>query len=416
MIRIFSISLIVISLLLLPASLSMAQDVPPQKSEVQQEPDDQVEPSPSDINKPRRQPVIRRVVRLGDRDEMLKRARELRLAGVKPMWGDFFGGLPINALVTSDTTPPPLWPDTALDGEIYQFAPGGGVSYRRIKLAEGNSALPTDRFIANYSYFNDVLDIGDVNRYTLGFERTFDDGMRSIELRMPIASTLAADQVIGVPTQFDTQVGNLSLAYKAIIAIQGSTLTSAGLGISIPTAPDSRLLNEFGDELIRVDNQAVHLLPFISWIGTAGDRLTWQAFVQFDVDSNGNPLVIAGPTGPTPAGRLSDVTLLFADLGMSYRWLEDREGMIRTVTPFAEIHYSGTFENIPSLEFGQPGDFQLNLAPQGVRYDVVNLTLGAHLQMGDNLFVRPGIVIPLREDDIDRQFDYEVGVQVSVLH
>jgi hypothetical protein len=36
--------------------------------------------------------------------------------------------------------------------------------------------------------------------------------------------------------------------------------------------------------------------------------------------------------------------------------------------------------------------------------------------MGDNLIVRPGIVIPLREEDIDRQFDYEVGVQVSVLH
>jgi len=127
-------------------------------------------------------------------------------------------------------------------------------------------------------------------------------------------------------------------------------------------------------------------------------------------------VVIVGSEGPAPAGRLRDATLMFIDMGFTYRWLEDRDGLIRSVTPFAEIHYSGTLEDIPGITFGNPGQFQIDLGPPGRRYDVVNLSLGTHLQLGERVFVRPGIVIPLRERDIDRQFDYEVGVQVSVLH
>ena len=127
-------------------------------------------------------------------------------------------------------------------------------------------------------------------------------------------------------------------------------------------------------------------------------------------------MVIAGSDGPAPAGRLRDATLMFIDIGFTYRWLEDREGLIQSVTPFAEIHYSGTLEDTPGISFGPPGQFHVDLDPLGRRYDVVNLSLGAHLQMGERLFVRPGIVIPLRESDLDRQFDYEVGVQISVLH
>jgi hypothetical protein len=383
---------------------------------LQEEPPAEVSPS----DKPK---VVRRPARAASREEiraaMLKRSRELRLAKLKPMWGDFFGGLPFIAQVpdnTASTEPPPQWPREATAGAQFNIAPGGGVSFRRIKLAEGNSPLPTDRWIANYSFFNDVLLVGDVNRYTLGFERTFDEGLKSIELRLPIASTLSADQVANTPLRRSTQIGNLSLAYKKIIGVRGPVLTCAGLGLALPTAADSRLLNDEQEELIRVDNQSVHLLPFVSWIWTRNDRLTWQAFVQLDVDAGGNPVVIAGSNGPAPAGRLRDVTLLFVDMGFTYRWLEDREGLIRSVTPFAEIHYSGTLEDAPGISFGAPDQFQIDLEPLGQRYDVVNLSLGAHLQMGERLFVRPGIVIPLRSRDLDRQFDYEVGVQISVLH
>ena len=377
-----------------------------------------VEVPPTGKEKPSRKPP-----RITDREELraaiLKRSHEYRLAGVKPMWGDFFGGLPFIAGIpqsSGTTDPPPEWPRDAQPGHQFQIPPGGGVSFRRIKLAEGNSPLPTDRWIMNYSFFNDVLGVGDVNRYTLGFERTFDEGLKSIELRLPIASTLSADQVAGPPRERSTQVGNLSVSYKKIIGVRGPVLTCAGLGMALPTAADSRLVNDQQEELIRVDNQAVHLLSFVSWIWKGSDRLTWQAFLQLDVDAGGNPVVIVGSDGPAPAGRLRDAMLMFIDMGFTYRWLEDRDGLIRSVTPFAEIHYSGTLEDIPGIAFGNPGQFQVDLGPPGRRYDVVNLSLGTHLQLGERISVRPGIVIPLRERDIDRQFDYEVGVQVSVLH
>ena len=389
---------------------------------LQQEPPAEISPAdkPPLIRKP---PLGRRPPRPATREElraaMLKRSRELRLTGVNPMWGDFFGGLPFVARVpdgTSSSGPPPQWPSEAIAGAQFNLPPGGGVSFRRIKLAEGNSPLPTDRWIANYSFFNDVLLLGDVNRYTLGFEKTFDEGLKSIELRLPIASTLSADQQANTPLRHSTQVGNLSLAYKKIIGVRGPVLTCAGLGVTMPTAADSRLLNAQQEELIRVDNQAVHLLPFVSWIWKGNDRLTWQAFLQLDVDAGGNPVVIAGSDGPAPAGRLRDATLMFIDMGFTYRWLEDRQGLFRSVTPFAEIHYSGTLEDAPGLAFGGAGQFQIDLDPLGRRYDVVNLSLGTHLQIGERLFVRPGIVVPLRKSVLDRQFDYEVGVQVSLLH
>ena len=384
--------------------------------ELQEKPPAEV--SPVDKEKPDRKPP-----RITDREELraaiIKRSREYRLSGVKPMWGDFFGGLPFIARIPEtsvSTDPPPGWPTDAQPGQQFSISPGGGVSFRRIKLAEGNSPLPTDRWIMNYSFFNDVLQVGDVNRYTLGFERTFDEGLKSIELRLPIASTLSADQVAGPPLERSTQVGNLSVSYKKIIGVRGPVLTCAGLGMALPTAADSRLVNDQQEELIRIDNQAVHLLPFVSWIWKGRDRLTWQAFLQLDVDASGNPVVIAGSDGPAPAGRLRDATLMFIDLGFTYRWLENRDRLIRSVTPFAEIHYSGTLEDAPGIAFGGPGQFQIDLDAPGRRYHVVNFSLGAHLQMGERLFVRPGIVIPLRERDLDRQFDYEVGVQISVLH
>lgn len=353
------------------------------------------------------------------RAAILKRSRELRLSGVKPMWGDFFGGLPFFARVPDSTAtsgPPPQWPSSTVAGQEFNIPPSGGVALRRIKLGEGYNPLPTDRWIMNYSFFNDVLRVGDVNRYTFGFEKTFDEGLKSIELRLPVASTVAADQVVQTPLRHGTEVGNFSLAYKTLIGLKGPVLTAAGLGMAFPTAADSRLLNEANEELIRIDNQAVHLLPFVSWIWSGKGRLTWQAFLQLDVDAGGNPVVIAGSDGPAPAGRLRDATLMFIDVGCSYSVLENREGWIRSITPFAEIHYSGTLEEAPGLAFGGAGQFQIDLDPPGPRFDVVNLTLGAHLQLGDRLFVRPGIVIPLRERPLDRQFDYEVGVQVSVLH
>ncbi len=72
------------------------------------------------------------------------------------------------------------------------------VNAGKIRLAESTSPIPRDRLFFNYSYFNDVpLAAGgvSVNRYTFGVEKTFFNGMTSLELRAPFATTLSSDRV-----------------------------------------------------------------------------------------------------------------------------------------------------------------------------------------------------------------------------
>ncbi len=62
-----------------------------------------------------------------------------------------------------------------------------------MKLSENTSPIPRDRVFVNYSYFDNVpLQQGgvDVNRFVPGFEKTFFNGITSVEVRAPMASTL----------------------------------------------------------------------------------------------------------------------------------------------------------------------------------------------------------------------------------
>jgi hypothetical protein len=46
------------------------------------------------------------------------------------------------------------------------------------------------------------------------------------------------------------------------------------------------------------------------------------------------------------------------------------------------------------------------------RFDVLNLTLGTSVLWRERLWIRPAMVIPLRDGD-DAHFDYEAMVQVD---
>ena len=73
-----------------------------------------------------------------------------------------------------------------------------------MKIAENTSPMPRDRLIFDYGYFDNVpLAPGgvNVNRLTLGFEKTFLDGMMSFELKAPMASTVDSTVVQGVAAQ-----------------------------------------------------------------------------------------------------------------------------------------------------------------------------------------------------------------------
>ena len=79
---------------------------------------------------------------------------------------------------------------------------------RRVKVAENNSAIPQDRILFNYNHFHNAIErnrrdlVGpvvsdgqfDVDRCTFGIEKTFLDGLWSVEIRMLLARNgLAAE-------------------------------------------------------------------------------------------------------------------------------------------------------------------------------------------------------------------------------
>ena len=106
--------------------------------------------------------------------------------------------------------------DSVLEGQVPL---GGGM--RRFKNEQAR-ALPTDRVFAAYNHFHNAVELksfdpttgnqqsdsGNIDQYTVGVEKTFDDGNWSLEVRMPFSGGTS----IGVPAfQVDSDgVGNLS--------------------------------------------------------------------------------------------------------------------------------------------------------------------------------------------------------------
>jgi len=386
-----------------------------------------------DDKKPAPKPTGRKTY---TRAELLARTRMLADSRMPNMWGDFFDGTPypfriINPLGLSDD-----WQnESGSSGGIgrLQLPRTGGLALRRVKLAENSSPLPMDRWIGNYNLFDNVDGIGDVTRFTFGAERTFDDGLKSFEARISFAHTLSNNQIYRVPPpqnppkppfvtrNLDDEFGNLILTYKQIIRPLDDGIITAGIGIGLPTADDQFLFNQDAANpvlLMKVHNDAVHLMPFIAFMRQPNDKLMIQGFAQVDFATSANPVLIRTSQPGTPltdAAKIEDVPLLFLDLGLAYKWIENREGLINAVTPLLELHYSLGMRNRDQLQFPQSGPANLfDFEPSG-RISVLNLTAGASLQMGDSIFVRPAVSIPL-SNGAGASYDYEFGVHVNILH
>src|SRR4029079_7105637 len=73
------------------------------------------------------------------------------------------------------------------------------------KISENDSPIPRDRVFFSYNHFQNVFQISEtpltppgpamirqepIDRYTLGFEKTFFDGWTSVEVRMPFIGSI----------------------------------------------------------------------------------------------------------------------------------------------------------------------------------------------------------------------------------
>lgn len=326
---------------------------------------------------------------------------------------------------------------------------------RRIKMAENNQVIPLNRVYGTFNYFHNAsqivgtLDDGVVGavsqvdsdtllQYTFGFEKTFLDDYFSVEVRMPFTS--GVDQISDNPGSLLTptptglavatgQVGNLQATIKAYLLQAGRTSISSGISVSIPTGTGVEIdsFDGFLTDLIDIDNDAVHLMPFLGVYRTIGDDWWLQGFVQVDTPTSGNDVFSNGVL----RGRLTEQTLLYSDFSVG-RWLyrnpsnsRARGGRgITSIASLIELHYTGALNDADGFTVESlTDDASVGFVGPGYenRFDVLNLTLGLQTDLGDVWRVNVGGVIPLREgryDDFggrreDQFFDGELAIQVN---
>lgn len=297
----------------------------------------------------------------------------------------------------------------------YMDIPLAGGS-RRVKIAENNRLLPTDRVYFQYNHFQNAFEhrdavagpgTGSLDQYTLGIEKTFLDGQWSCEIRMPFTGAYRADipgteniPGLGLST---SHYGNLAVILKRHLIAGEWWSLGGGLGVDIPLGSDAE--GFFDGTPFAIDNEAAHLLPFGAAVIRPTDRLFAQAFLQVDVPLNGNRVVL----DTTPLGKVNEQTLMYLDVAIGY-WLyqNPQANWLTGLAGILEFHYTTTLQNADVFT-GTVGARTLGVGNVWNRMDVVNLTMGLHAQFGEGASLGVGGVVPL-DDRPDRVFDAEVQV------
>jgi hypothetical protein len=355
-----------------------------------------------------------------------------RLASTPDMFGDFFGRG--GTIVGTDSLGAiaPL----AFTGRADLPLAGGS---RGLKIGEHNKAMPVDRVYFNYNHYHNALRFGaggtplpgapftaardlSIDRFTLGLEKTWLCGWASIELRMPLSGGYDFNFSPGLPGAIMTaeggNIGNLSIIPKLLLYQDDCSALSVGLGIETPTGSDAEARIAF--TRYRIENEAVHLHPYVALLSQLGSNWFVNAFAQVDVATNGNSVSFQA-AGDLPGagtfGVYDEQTLLHLDLSMG-RWIY-RDPCAPLVTGLAGIvewHYTTALEDTDVVTgaraTGIPPGATLDFRNRANRFDVLNLTAGIHAEIARDMTFRVGGAFPLRTGD-DRFFDAEVIAQLS---
>ena len=335
-----------------------------------------------------------------------------RLSRAPDMFGDSF--LPLTATITSLDSSNERSNKTVLD------LPLAGGS-RRFKN-EHSRALPTDRVFGTYHHFQNALEAtsltpgfrstdANVDRFTLGVEKTFADGNASIEFRLPLS----------VPVTLATQdamyrtntVGDLVVTLKGLLYSDESQAVALGLAVNTPTGNDLRVsLPNSGDNgaELTVSNNAVHLIPFLAYQAAPNDDFFFNGFLQVDTPINDNSVQVRN-LGPNTVDhrKLTDQTLLYLDTSFGYWMFRDPDAEFLTgLAGLLELHYTTALNSADVVtDRNQIVTFGANSG----RLDAVNMTFALHTEIARSTIIRAGYVTPLRDGN-HRFFDHEFTLAV----
>ena len=287
--------------------------------------------------------------------------------------------------------------------------PSGGGLVGRNKYFDDGSPLPQDRVFFDYSHVGDfkVLNTSiDINRYVFGVEKTFLNGFGSIEVLVPFAGTANSDQNGGPGMAVDnTEFGNVGLLLKGTLFRNANWAVTAGVGVSMPTADDSRILFA-GQPVLEIRNRAWLLQPILGAVWAPNDRFYAQLGLQFDFDANGNPVYVRSPGDEfSQSGVLTDQTYLYASGAIGYWLYQCDTGFMRGVSLQGELHYDRTLGTRDVVQTGS-----VLVADMNSSIDVLNATTGVNFVLGDRSTSALGVSFPLAGD---RLYDWNLMAQLN---
>lgn len=284
----------------------------------------------------------------------------------------------------------------------------GGDGYE--KIADDTSPIPTDRVFIDDNYFNHAAFTGNggiigLNRFTIGAEKTFFDGICSLEVEAPVDSGLRPDQDVDALTcdNQGTVFGNLSLTLKCLVYRSDDLAVSVGAMVGLPTAPSGGF--SFDGGTLTIQNHSVHVAPFVGAVYTPNPNWFVTGYVQTDFDTNGDPVCL-NYLSSDPQTVLRDPSLLYLDLAVGYWVFRDTPMFNRYLTgiaPALELHYTTTMQSYHAIDEV--------LFPLYGGTDELDLTAGLHFQIGPCSMLTVAAVVPLRDDPRDREFDSEIVAQ-----
>jgi hypothetical protein len=266
-------------------------------------------------------------------------------------------------------------------------------SVRNFKISENQSPRPQDRVFFGFNYYNNLnntinlRDLSPVTQmkayiYTFGLEKTFNNGMGSIGIRLPLDNLTANSfgNVISTPTT--TALSNLTVFAKYILCQNPRTgsLVSACFAITPETGP-----GRFAG--------APYLFPlngtyFQSCLGYIYNYNRWylQGFSGFSFSANPN-----------------EVALMYNDIGIGYFLIRnnDRNAFLTALAPTFELHV-----NSPLNHRNPFNRFDLASSP-----DSVDLTYGLSFGFKNTAVLTAAFVTPVA---IPRPFDSEAILMLNI--
>jgi hypothetical protein len=293
---------------------------------------------------------------------------------------------------------------------ITEALTAGGSRYTPI--GENNRPLPTDRIYFLYNGFQNVVTTSDLiagrtfdsnlHRYTLGFEKTFNDQQSSVELRVPFTSQIQLE--IGDYSSETSDMGNLMLVTKHLLLETDDTAIAWGLGIGTPTADD--FVANTGLAQVRLKNESVYLLPYIGWAKTVNENWFSTVYMQLEIPTHGDTFTV-DTLGDL--GKLNTSTFARIDVSVGRWLLQDLDRpYLDGVAAVFEFHYLTTLNDNDQI-LANDGLNSFAVADVENRVDYLNITAGAHFQLTELSNFRVAGVFPIRNDP-DRQFDSELQV------